>query len=102
MTELCAGAVVTEVFRGSDKTWAVRFKNTDDSPVNLTGYTPELFDVNTAVEARLTASIPIPADGTLYVVLEGSPPLPVGRYPFRARAVGPVDRASPSIVIVVK
>jgi len=102
MTEVCADAVITTVFRGSDKVWAIRFKNTDASPVNLTGYTPELFDVDPALASRLTASIPVPTDGVLYVTLEGTPPIPVGRYPFRARAIGAVDRASPLLVALVK
>ena len=103
MTSNLCDPVVAEVTRGSDFNLSIIFRQSDGiTPIDLTGSTPELLDVDTGLTGRLTASIPVPSNGTLYVAGEGSPPLSVGQYKFRARVVGAVDRASPLLVILVK
>jgi hypothetical protein len=88
---------------GSDGVFTTAFSE-DETPVNLTGYTADIIDVYKAIRERLSPSITDPVNGEVTVLVEGSDPIPPGRYHLRVQVTSPSGQSMSTerIYIVVR
>jgi hypothetical protein len=75
--------IAQEVVRGSDFAFRLTWKDSEDVPLDFTGYTISFLDVAPSLEGRLSGSFVNAALGQLSISVEGNPPLTVGLHSFR-------------------
>lgn len=93
-TEICAPS-------GSDVRLSITISDTS-GPLDLTGWTTNLFDLAQPLVGRVTAQITAPSSGVIAITIDGSTPLSIGRYWFRLQMNSPTDSlALPQFVLTV-
>jgi hypothetical protein len=94
------------VVRGSDHNMKVIWRDSSVPPeyLDFTNMTLSFFDLSPALVGRVSGTIQVPLEGTLFVHIEGSPPLPLGLHSFRIllSGAGSVTLASKRIYIRVE
>jgi hypothetical protein len=87
------------ITRGSDKTLELTWNDADGEPINLTGHSIGVFDVEGLSASKITATIVNANTGRFDVKIEGSTPISVGDKSFRVQITptGGDSTASPEI-----